>query len=265
MAKHPILGVLVDAVEPNEALSRVLEAAHKGEPLAVSALATHGVMTGVQQASQQFRLNQLDLVLPDGQPVRWTLNWKHNLSLKERVYGPDLMLEVCHRASLEGLSIFLYGSTDEVVSVLRIRLQERFPKLQIAGHQASFFRHLTETEAEDVAASIRASGANLVFVGLGCPRQEVWVYENRDRIPMPLLAVGAAFDFHAGLKPQAPAILQRLGLEWLFRFCCEPRRLFQRTFGLYPRFVYFLLLQTLKLRHFDINTAAPPDTPVRFG
>jgi N-acetylglucosaminyldiphosphoundecaprenol N-acetyl-beta-D-mannosaminyltransferase len=265
VTKHSVLGVLVDALEPEEAVSRVLLSAHRREPMAVSALATHGVMTGVDEPVHQFRLNRLDMVVPDGQPVRWTLNWKHQCGLKERVYGPDLMLNLCRAASAEGLSVFLYGSTENVVTRLGAQLKERFPKLIIAGHQASFFRSLTESEEQQIAATIENSGASMVFVGLGCPRQEVWVYENRARLSMPLLAVGAAFDFHAGLKPQAPRLLQQFGLEWLFRFFCEPRRLFQRTFGLYPRFLWYLLLQSLGLKRFEANTAVPPDAPVRFG
>lgn len=265
MAKYPVLGVLVDALEPTEAVSLVMSAARDGKPLTVSALATHGVMTGVDDRQQRYRLNNLDLVVPDGQPVRWSLNQRHALNLKERVYGPDLMLNVCREACREGLSIFLYGSTEQVVLQLKDRLLDRFPDLRVAGYRPSFFRLLSEQEADEVAAEIQATGADIVFVGLGCPRQEVWVYENSPRLSMPLLAVGAAFDFHAGLKPQAPSLLQKYGLEWLFRFCCEPRRLFQRTFGLYPRFIWYTALQALGIKTFDPSTAVAPTKPVGFG
>lgn len=226
--KRNILGVGIDAVDYEEAVGRIITAARENRPLAVSALAVHGVMTGVLDGAHRHRLNHLDLVVPDGQPVRWALNLMHRARLAERVYGPNLMLKVCERAAREGLPIYLYGSRPEVLERLSNNLRARCPGLKIAGAQPSRFRQLTAEEQRHVTAQIKESGAAITFVGLGCPRQEVWAYEHRDALAIPVIAVGAAFDFHAGTLAQAPVSWQRHGLEWLFRLLHEPRRLWRR-------------------------------------
>lgn len=245
--KHSVLGIQINAVDYEAATDRILTAAAARKPLAGAALAVHGVMTGVLDAEQGYRLNSLDLVVPDGQPVRWALNWLHKIALPDRVYGPTLMLKVCDRAAQAGLPIYLYGSTPDVLGALETNLTQRFSKLQVAGSQPSRFRQVSAEEQRKIAQEIRDSGAAIVFVGLGCPRQEVWVYENRDLIGLPCLAVGAAFDFHAGLLPQAPAWMQKRGLEWLFRMAQEPGRLWKRYVFLNPAYLALLALQTLGL------------------
>jgi len=195
--------------------------------------------------------------------VRWALNWLHKIALPDRVYGPTLMLKVCDRAAQAGLPIYLYGSQSTVLAALQTNLQTRFPQLLVAGYQPSKFRQVSEQEQAEIAEGIRASGAAIVFVGLGCPRQEVWVYENRDLIGVPCLAVGAAFDFHAGLLPQAPAWMQKRGLEWLFRMVQEPSRLWKRYVFLNPAYLVLLLLQVLKLKRFK-PTKPLPDA-LRYG
>jgi CDP-paratose 2-epimerase len=263
--KHNILGVGIDATDYTAAVERIVQAAQHKTPLAVSALAVHGVMTGVLDQSHRHRLNQLDLVVPDGQPVRWALNLLHRAGLQDRVYGPNLMLKVCEQAAAKGLPIYLYGSKAETLAQLSRNLREQFPHLVIAGTQPSRFRQLTAEEKLEVAEQINASGAAIAFVGLGCPRQEVFVYEFRDLLPMPLLAVGAAFDFHAGTLPQAPDFMQRHGLEWLYRFVQEPRRLWQRYVLLNPLYVMMLLLQALGLKQFNLRDTTPPAQELRFG
>jgi CDP-paratose 2-epimerase len=263
--KKNILGVGIDATDYANAVERIVQAAQQKAPLAVSALAVHGVMTGVLDQAHRHRLNQLDLVVPDGQPVRWALNLLHRAGLKDRVYGPNLMLKVCEQAAAQGLPIYLYGSQAETLDQLSRNLCERFPRLVIAGTQPSRFRQLTAEEKLEVAAQIKASGAAITFVGLGCPRQEVFVYEFRDVLPMPLLAVGAAFDFHAGMLSQAPEFMQRNGLEWFYRFVQEPRRLWQRYVVLNPLYVGMLLLQMLKLKQFNLRDTTPPSQELRFG
>ena len=263
--KRNVLGVGVDATNYTGAVERIVAAAQQKAPLAVSALAVHGVMTGVMDQAHRHRLNQLDLVVPDGQPVRWALNLLHRAGLKDRVYGPNLMLKVCEQAAAQGLPIYLYGSKAETLNQLSRNLCERFPGLVIAGTQPSRFRQLSAEEKLEVAAQIKASGAAITFVGLGCPRQEVFVYEFRDVLPMPLLAVGAAFDFHAGMLPQAPEFMQRNGLEWFYRFVQEPRRLWQRYVVLNPLYVGMLLLQMLKLKQFNLRDTTPPSQELRFG
>jgi len=262
--KRNLLGVLIDAVDYEAVLRRIADAARVGHPLAVTALAVHGVMTGYLAEDQRARLNQLDLVVPDGQPVRWALNLLYRTHLTDRVYGPTLMLKTCALAEREALSIYLYGSTPEVLERLTGSLREQFPKLAICGAEPSRFRHLSPDEKEAVVARIRDSGARITFVGLGCPRQEVWAYEYREALAMPILAVGAAFDFHAGTLSQAPPWMQRRGLEWLYRLRAEPRRLWRRYLLLNPCYIALMTAQWLRLRRFT-PTSYPVARDVSYG
>lgn len=263
--KKNVLGIGVDAVNYREAVERIITAAQNKTPFSLTALAVHGVMTGVLDRAHRYRLNHFDLIVPDGQPVRWALNLLHQADLSDRVYGPNLMLNVCEQAAAEGLPIYLYGSQEKVLRQLADNLRQRFPRLVIAGMQPSRFRQLTTEEKQLVVATIKASGAAITFVGLGCPRQEVWAYEYRDALSMPLLAVGAAFDFHAGTLPQAPASMQKYGLEWLFRLLQEPRRLWRRYVLLNPAYVSLLLLQLTKLKKFSLTEGLPPAQELRHG
>jgi exopolysaccharide biosynthesis WecB/TagA/CpsF family protein len=263
--KHPVLGVNVDAVDYEHTVGCVVRAAELGRPCAVSALAVHGVMEGARDAVHARRLNGLDLVVPDGQPVRWALRWLHGQSLPDRVYGPELMLRVLGELEERGLPIYLYGSTSDVLTHLERRLGRRFPRLQIAGSEPSRFRRVSPDERDALLGRIARSGARAVFVGLGCPRQEVFAYENRERLGIPVLAVGAAFDFHAGLLPQAPPRLQRAGLEWLFRLWHEPRRLWQRYLLLNPLFLVGILRQRLGLGRFTAQRPDGAEPLERFG
>lgn len=247
--KHDVLGVEVNAIDYREAVDRILAAARAEERLTVSALAVHGVMTGVNDPEHRARLNRLDVLTPDGQPVRWALRLLHGVRLADRVYGPTLTLHVCERAAREGVPVFFYGSRTEVLDELRTRLVQRFPGLIVAGTEASKFRTIDADEKRDVARRIRASGARIVFVGLGCPRQEVFAYEFGDLLALPLLAVGAAFDYHAGLLEEPPAWVQRSGLQWAFRLAQEPARLWRRYVVTNTQFVTLLALQRLGLWH----------------
>ncbi len=256
--KKNLLGVFVNAVNYEAAVSKILAAASAGKPMSVSALAVHGVMTGVLDSTHRYRLNHIDLVLPDGQPVRWALNLLYHTKLPDRVCGPDTMLQICERAAEEGLSIYLYGSKASVLEDLSRNLCKRFPGLIIAGTQPSKFRQVSPQEKQETAQQIRNSGAAITFVGLGCPRQEVWAYEYRDELSMPLIAVGAAYDFHAGTLAKCPEWLSKIGLEWLFRLIKEPRRLWRRYVFLNPLYMWLFLLQALKIRQFDPTDATRP-------
>lgn len=242
---YSILGVNVHAVDYAFATHRIIEAARRGEPCSVSALAVHGVMTGASDEVHRRRLNGLDLVVPDGQPVRWALRWLHGVNLRERVYGPTLTLQVLQAADREEIPVYFYGSTEATLHHLHRRLGTRMPALRVAGMEPSKFRRLMPEEKEKVVRRIRNSGAGLVIVGLGCPRQETWAFEYRAALSMPLLAVGAAFDFHAGTLPQAPPWMQRRGLEWSFRLYQEPRRLWKRYLLLNPAYLTRLGVQRL--------------------
>lgn len=255
--KRNVVGILIDTVDYETATDIICEAAREKQPAAVSALAVHGLMTGVLDSEQKFRLNRFDLLVPDGQPIRWVLNWLHRARLPERVYGPNLTLKICARAMEEGTAVYFYGSSNEVLAALRKSLEYKFPRLIIAGMEPSKFRRLTLQEKEELATRIRSSAASLLFVGLGCPRQEAFAFEFRRALPMPIIAVGAAFPFLAGLVPQAPIWIQNAGLEWLFRLACEPKRLWRRYLYLNPAYVFLVALQALGIWRFSTGGKSP--------
>lgn len=261
--KRDVLGIGIDAVDYEAAVERIFRAARDRRPCAVSALAVHGVMTGVLDRTHRHRLNAFEMLVPDGQPVRWALNLLHRARLPDRVYGPNLMLRVCERAAADGVPIFLFGGSADLLAALQQRLRSLYPTLQIAGTRPSLFRRMSDAEEKALVTEIQASGAGITFIGLGCPRQEVSAFELRQRLPMPLLAVGAAFNFHAGLLPQAPPRWQRRGLEWLFRLIQEPGRLWRRYLLLNPLYLALLSCQALGLH--PVLTGRPPAERVRYG
>lgn len=261
--RFDLLGVTIDAVDYDAAIERILSAARAGEPYGVSALAVHGVMTGHDDPEQRARLNSLDLVTPDGQPVRWALDLLHHTRLPGRVYGPRLTLEVCRRAAAEGLPVFFYGSDRETLHRLEARLPELAPGLVVAGTCPSRFGRATRAELDEIDDQIRASGARVCFVGLGCPRQEIFVAENVERLSMPTLAVGAAFGYLAGVDTEPPEWVQRSGLQWLHRLARDPRRMWRRYLVLNPRFCAGVLRQ--RRRGTAIGDAAAPARPSFVG
>jgi exopolysaccharide biosynthesis WecB/TagA/CpsF family protein len=247
LGKYPILGVRISAVDYEYAMHTVIEAAQRGTSFAVTALAVHGVMTGFFDSVHRRKLNGIDLVVPDGQPVRWALRFIHGIRLSDRVYGPELTLRVLEAAARQGLPVYFYGSTAYMLRLLVQNLKWAFPELAVAGAEPSKFRKLSRMEKAAVIARIRNSGARLVCVGLGCPRQEAWVYEYRNALRMPSLAVGAAFSFHAGILPQAPRWMQNAGLEWLYRLAQEPTRLWKRYIVLNPLYLARVFLEALDI------------------
>ena len=263
--KKNLVGVGISACDYEYAVDRILSDAKAGRRCATTALAVHGVITGALDRVHRFRLNAFDLVTPDGQPVRWALNLLYGTKLSDRVYGPKMTLLVCVRAALEGVPVYLYGSKPDVLAMLRERLQVLCPGLIIAGAEPSRFRLLTTEEQVEAAERIRDSGARILFVGLGCPRQEVFTYEMSRLLNMPVLAVGAAFDYHSGLLEEPPAVLQRLGLQWLYRLVQEPRRLWHRYLVNNSQFVGLFLAQWLHLWRPRLDDNDAPTTSVRYG
>jgi len=204
----------------------------------VTAAAVNLVMTAREDPEAAAALAGATLATPDGMPLVWALKALGHRSAT-RIYGPDLMAAFCARAARSGTPIYLYGGRDaEALALLQARLRERFPGLVIAGAHSPPFRPLSEAEREQDAERIDASGASVVWVGTGQPKQEKWMLEMRSRLQAPLLVgVGAAFDFHAGLVSQAPRWIQRSGLEWVYSLSREPRRLWRRYARYNPRFV----------------------------
>lgn len=241
--KMNVVGVLVDAVDYDAATARVIEAARNRAPYAAAALAVHGVMTGALNRLQRRRLNNLDLVVPDGQPVRWAMNLLYHADLSTQVRGTTLTLKILETAQADRLPVFFYGSNRRVLSKVEEEVQRRFPNLTIAGVEPSKFRAVEQSEQDEIAERIRTSGARVVFVGLGCPRQETFVSSMRESLSLPMVAVGAAFDYLAGTLPEPPERLRRLGLEWAWRLALEPRRLWRRYMLLNPAYLTLLAAQ----------------------
>ncbi len=227
-AKYDLFGIRVTASDYGEIVDVVLRAVGEGVPAVVSLHAVHAIIESTRDPQLLAKVNRFDAVLPDGQPVRWALNHLHGVGLRERVYGPELTLRLCARAAIEAIPIYLYGSTPDVLDLMRHKLEAGFPGLQIAGAESPPFRALTPEEDDAVVRRINDSGAGILFVGLGCPKQDHFAADHADRIHAVQVCVGAAFDFHAGTKPMAPAWMQRCGLEWMYRLGREPRRLWRR-------------------------------------
>ncbi|WP_448573365.1 WecB/TagA/CpsF family glycosyltransferase [Trichothermofontia sp.] len=219
--------------------------AEAGKSCYVIAANVHVVMTAYWQRTFQQIVNQAALVTPDGMPLVWALRL---LGIPEasRVYGPDLMLAWCDRAAQSGLPLYLYGGTSTMLEKLVDRLKAAFPGITIAGSYAPPFRPLTpEEEAADVAR-IRESGAKVLLVGLGCPKQEQWMARHQGLLPLVMIGVGAAFSFHSGEVSQAPRWMMKAGLEWLYRLLVEPRRLWRRYLINNPAFVVLMGWQLLR-------------------
>jgi exopolysaccharide biosynthesis WecB/TagA/CpsF family protein len=193
------------------------------------------------------------------------LNLAHHAALADRVYGPVLMLHLCEAAARDGLPVFLYGSREPIIDALARRLENRFLGLSIAGAEPSQFRSLDPEEKAALVTRIRQSGARMLFVGLGCPRQEAFVYELRDLLPMPMIAVGAAFDYHAGFACEPAAWIQRAGLQWLHRLAHDPRRLWRRYLLLNSLFTAGALLQLCGILRVDSDDTLLPEGEAFYG
>lgn len=227
-ARAEVIGVQVSVVDYDSAVACIIQAAQRGESGVISCHSVHAIVTASGDRSLRAMTNRFSMVTPDGQPVRWALNLLHGAKLRDRVYGPELTLRVCKAAAENGIPLYLYGGSPQTLQSLEQRLCDRFPGLQIAGSESPPYRNLSEEENEAACERIRRSGARILLIGLGCPKQDFFAANNADRIQAIQMCVGAAFDFHAGAKPMAPAWMQRTGLEWVFRLYCEPRRLWKR-------------------------------------
>ncbi|MGW3742113.1 WecB/TagA/CpsF family glycosyltransferase [Streptomyces sp. NPDC005146] len=250
MAHHPrvdVLGVGISAATPQTAVDEIAHWIETGERTYVCVTGVHGVMEAQRDPELRRIHNTSGLTVPDGMPMVWA-GHRAGAFWMRRVYGPDLMLAVLERAAEQGWSSFLYGGAAGVPELLGERLVGRFPGLKIAGAYSPPYRPLTVEESEAVVARINASGADLVWVGLSTPKQELWMAEHRGRLDAPvLLGVGAAFDFHAGLKSQAPGWIQRAGLEWAYRLAREPRRLWRRYLRNNPTYLARIALRPPRL------------------
>lgn len=249
-SKQTVVGVDISATSYDEVVGfyrRWVDGRRSGQaPLSaryICVTSVHGVITARDDAGFRQILNSADIATPDGMPLVWALR-SFGVRGQQRVYGPALMLKLCESAARRGDRIFLYGGRAETLDGLCERLEGKFPDIRIVGRYSPPFRPLTPEEDAAVSSSIRASGADVVFVGISTPKQERWMYEHRQAFPgVVMIGVGAAFDFHAGRVRQAPPWMQRNGLEWLFRLTMEPARLWRRYLVVTPRFLPLWAMQ----------------------
>lgn len=239
-----ILATQVYATSYADATFRIQTWASNKTSCYVVAANVHVIMTAYWQPHYQQVINRAALVTPDGMPLVWALRLL-GVSGQGRVYGPDLMLVLCKKAATAGIPIYLYGGTGAVLAKLQTNLQQRFPKLVISGTHSPPFRPLTPEEETADINRIHASGATIVFVSLGCPKQEEWMARQQGKLQAVTVGVGAAFSFHSGEISQSPRWLMNLGLEWLYRFAMEPQRLGRRYLVNNPAFVVLFGLQLL--------------------
>ena len=245
-----VLGVRVNVLDMDRTLDILDRWITEGLRRYVCVTGVHGVMESRRDERLRQIHNAAGLVTPDGMPLVWwarSQGWRH----ARRVYGPDLLLACCERSITTGYRHFFYGGGDGVADLLARRLGRRFSGLCVAGTYTPPFRPLTAAEDEEVVARINEAAPDIVWVGLSTPKQELWMAEHVGRLDAPvLIGVGAAFDFHAGLKRQAPRWVQQSGLEWAFRLGTEPRRLWKRYLKNNPEFVWLALQELWR--------AAPP-------
>ncbi len=244
--KRNLFSVNYALTDYDAASDLLVEKAQNRVSFGLTALAVHGLIESVWDQNLNSQINKIDLIVPDGQPIRWALNHFYKAGLKDRVYGGKLTWFVLKKANQLGLKIYLYGSTQETLQKFKFNIQHQFPNIEICGVHVDRFRDATPEEDEEDIKKINQSGAHIVLVGRGCPRQERWVSDHLGKIDAVLMAVGAAFNFHAGNLKQAPTWMQDNGLEWLFRLVQEPKRLWKRYLFTNSYFIYLFLMHKIK-------------------
>jgi N-acetylglucosaminyldiphosphoundecaprenol N-acetyl-beta-D-mannosaminyltransferase len=241
--RRRVLGVPISCTTYDELVASAIEAGRHRAPALITAFAVHGVVTAAEDPAFRRCIEDFHVVTPDGQPIRHALNLLYRAGLRERVYGPELTVRLCKRAAECAVPVYLYGSTPQTVTRLRDALIARFPALRVVGAEPSVFRPLSVHEDHLLIERINRSEAGIVFVGLGCPRQEIFAHEHYPAVRAVQVCVGAAFDFIAGTKRMAPRWMQDHALEWLYRLSQEPRRLCGRYTTINAKFAAKLLVQ----------------------
>jgi N-acetylglucosaminyldiphosphoundecaprenol N-acetyl-beta-D-mannosaminyltransferase len=247
-----VLGVGISVLSLRTALEAVAAALRDRRKGFICVTGVHGVMEAQDDAAFKNILNRAFLCTPDGMPMVW-LGRLHGHREMSRVYGPDLMLDVCAWSEKNPCRHFFYGGADGVAELLAEKLQAKFPKLEVVGTFTPPFRALNAAEENDLQARLRAARPDILWVGLSTPKQEKFMAEFLPKLDVTLLiGVGAAFDFHAGRVRQAPRWMQRSGLEWLFRLACEPRRLGGRYLKNNPLFAWKIAGQLSGLKKYPL-------------
>jgi N-acetylglucosaminyldiphosphoundecaprenol N-acetyl-beta-D-mannosaminyltransferase len=240
-----VLGTPIDVIDWSTALAKIDDWASRAESRYVCICNVHSVVTADQEASFGKVLRDSDLNTPDGAPLAWFLR-RSGYRTQERINGPDLMLAHCERAAANGMPIFLYGGAETTLALMADRLLRDFPGLNIAGMHSPPFRELSSAENQQDIEMINASGARVVWVSLGCPKQEQWMFDRKGVVQAVMVGVGAAFDYHAGVISRAPLWMRDLGLEWVHRLAAEPRRLWRRYLFTNSYFIVKIVSQELK-------------------
>lgn len=243
--RQDVIGAPIDVVYWGGAVATLLGWAAARESRYVCACNVHAVVTAQRDERLAAAVRGADLVVPDGAPVAWLMR-KSGFTAQQRVSGPDLMWRYFAAAAVYRESIFLLGGSLDTLVRLKARIESAFPGLRVVGTHSPPFRALTDQEDDAVVCMLNDSGATTVWVALGCPKQEVWMAEHRDRVRSVLIGVGAAFAFHAGTTPRAPRWMQRLSLEWLHRLLSEPRRLWRRYLTTNTVFVVAAMRQLMR-------------------
>lgn len=242
--RTPIIKMNVNVSSPSHAIEKIRdwEVDRKGRYICVSNV--HMCMEVFDDIGYAKIVNGSDLTLADGKPISWAQRALGQKSAQQ-VRGEDITLAICKEAEDRGFSVGFFGATEALLDHITLNLTERFPKLDVGYTCAPPFRPVTTAEDNKYVEAINSSGIGVLFVGLGCPKQEIWMAKHKIQINCVMLGVGAAFDFIAGSKKNAPLWMQRVGLEWLFRLISEPRRLWKRYLKHNPRFVWYFGLQLL--------------------
>lgn len=241
-----VLGARVDSTTYSEAIDIVVDWSTRQESRYVCVANVHMLMEAFDSPEFRAIVNDADLTVPDGVPLVWMMHIK-GCHGQERVYGPSLMLHILESSARDGIPVGLYGGAPEVLEALEGRMKARYAGLNVAYSYSPPYSAMSFEKDAVVVEQIKRSGARILFVGLGCPKQEIWMAEHRGKVNAVMIGVGAAFDFHSGVKPQAPAWMQKIGLEWLFRLINEPRRLWKRYLYHNPRFIVLAIADLLGL------------------
>lgn len=247
-----VVSCWIDQLDWSQAIGRIIAWAAAREHRTVCICNVHSVVTARDDEALRKAINQADMATPDGMPVAWLIGRRHGRR-QSRINGPDLTLALCREAEVQGISVAFFGSTDASLHQLRDELARRFPRLQVATTISPPFRPLSEVEAREYCWQLDRSGAGIVFVGLGCPKQEIWVAAHRDEIGAVLVGVGAAFEFIAGTVRRPPVWMQNRGLEWLGRLWAEPRRLWRRYLVTNSVYICYVLHELLTGRRHNTH------------
>jgi N-acetylglucosaminyldiphosphoundecaprenol N-acetyl-beta-D-mannosaminyltransferase len=243
--KNPVrnlIGSPVSSLSFNEQIELIVRWGEERLSKVVCVANVHMLIEATNKPDFAKILHHADLVTPDGMPLVWMLRLMGS-ERSQRVAGLDLMEAACKQAETLGISVFFLGSTDDVLEKIGVQLQKDFPRLKVAGMHSPPFRPLTDEEDSDLVKTINSSGAGIVFVSLGCPKQEKWMAEHAGRVSAVMVGIGAVFPLYAGFLTRAPGFIRYSGLEWLYRLLQEPKRLWKRYFETIPPFIWLALKQ----------------------